>query len=217
MKRHHLYYCGLFAPIIFILNAILGGSLRPGYSHLVNTVSELFTVGSPNRLLLSSFYTLFSIGLILFGIGLLQFVCFTGKDQGIGKWGASLFIVVGILNSLTATVFPQDPWGSPSTFPGEMHMILSGIITLLSLGYMLLFGIWFHRTGIFPGFLWYSIITVVGAFLAGAWFAISVDNPIMGLAERIAILVGFQWTLALSILMIKADADLTHIPEVRPE
>ena len=91
-------------------------------------------------------------------------------------------------------------------------MILSGIITLLSLGYMLFFGIWFHRTGISPAFRLYSIITMVGAILAGAWFAFSVDNPIMGLTERIAILIGFQWTFALSIMVLKSD---TELPESR--
>jgi hypothetical protein len=54
----------------------------------------------------------------------------------------------GTLNILTATIFPQDEWGSPSTFFGEMHIIFSGVISMLSIMYILLFGIWFYRTGI---------------------------------------------------------------------
>jgi hypothetical protein len=115
--------------------------------------------------------------------------------------------MVGILNLFTATVFPQDPWGSTPTFPGEMHKIIGGIITFLSLGYMLLFGIWFHRTGIARYFLIYSLVTIVGAVISAVWIFASVDGPIMGFTERLAILVGFQYTFILSILVINNDKD----------
>jgi hypothetical protein len=205
MNRRIFYLLGLFAPLLFVFTAILGGALRPGYSHMTDTVSELFSPGSPNRLLLTILYILFAVSLSLFGFGLHQFVQNSGKHKRIGVWAAYIFILVGVLNILTATVFPQDPWGSPPTYPGEMHKIVSGIISLISILYILLFGIWFHRAGIAKIFLVYSIATIVGAILSGGWFAASVGSPIMGITERVAILVGFQWTFLLSILVIKSD------------
>lgn len=205
INRRLLYLFGFLAPVLFLFTAILGGALRPGYSHITDTVSELFSPGSPNRLMLTILYILFSVFLSLFGLGLLEFVKTSEKFVRIGSWGGFIFILVGVLNMLTATVFPQDPWGSPPTFPGQMHMIVSGIISLLSILYMLLFGFWFRRTGIAKFFWLYSLITIAGAVLSGGFFAASVGTPIMGITERMAILIGFQWTFLLSILIIKKD------------
>jgi hypothetical protein len=205
MDRRVFYLLGLFAPILFAFTAILGGALRPGYSHVTDTVSELFSPGSPNRLLLTVLHTLFAIFLSLFGFGLLQFVQSKGKSKRIGIVAASAFISVGILNILTATVFPQDAWGSTPTFFGEMHIILSGVISLLSILYMLLFGVWFHRAGIATFFRTYSMATVAAAVPTAGWFAASVGSPLMGISERAAILVGFQWTFLLAVMVLKND------------
>lgn len=212
MKRKSLYLFGLLAPILFVLTAILGGVLRPGYSHLADTVSELFSPGSPNRIFLSVFYFLFSICLIFFGVGLRQFVLHIGKNTRMGTWAAYLFILVGVLNILTATIFPQDPWGAPATFPGEMHKIVSAVITLISFGYMVLFGLWFLLTGIKKSFWIYSLATIAGAIMTGVWFTASVGSPLMGIAERVVILIGLQYTLALSVLVIRSEGSSSSPP-----
>lgn len=213
MNKRINYLFGILAPILFILTAILGGILRPGYSHAADTVSELFSPGSPNRILLTSFYVLFSACLVIFGAGLRQFVHQTGRKIGVGGWGASLFILVGILNMMTATIFPQDPWGTAPTFPGEMHKIVSAIITLFSFGYMVLFGLWFFLTGLKKSFWIYSLATITAAMAAGIWFTASVGRPQMGIAERVVILIGLQYTLVLSILVIRLDSAAPYLPE----
>ena len=205
MNRRFLYLCGLIAPLLFVFTTILGGAIRPGYSHVSDTVSELFSPGSPNRLLLSALHTLFTVLLVLFGIGILKFVQRNESSKRIGLFGASAFIAMGALNILTATIFPQDAWGSPSTFFGEMHIILSGVISILSIMYILLIGNWFHRTGISLNFRTYSIATVVAVVLAAAWFIASFGSQIMGLSERLTILVGFQWTFILALLILNHD------------
>jgi len=197
MNRRFLSLSGLIAPILFVFTTILGGAIRPGYSHMSDTVSELFSPGSPNRFLLTTLHTLFAVLLVLFGIGILKFVQRYEKSKRIGIIGASAFIAMAVLNIMTATIFPQDPWGSPSTFFGEMHIILSGVISILSILYILLIGIWFHRTGISPFFGWYSIATLAAVMLTAGWFMSSIGSPLMGLSERVTILVGFQWTVAL--------------------
>jgi hypothetical membrane protein len=198
MKIKLLPLCGMIAPLLFGFTAILGGALRPGYSHKANTVSELFSPGSPNKPLLDTLHTSFALLLILFGIGVLQFVRGYERSRRIGTTSAWLLIVMGILSVATATVFPQDPWGSPPTLPGQMHIILSGVITLLTIGAMSLIGIWFHRTGIKPGFRAYSFISIALVILTAGFFVTNMGNPIMGLAERITILAGFQWTFSLA-------------------
>lgn len=205
MNNRKIYYLGFFAPILFVLTVILGGVLRPGYSHITITVSELFSNGSLNRMPLKILYLIFAIFLSTFGVGLLRFVLKTKQKKWIGVVAASSFIVVGLLNILTATIFPQDPWGSPPTFPGEMHMQVSGVITLFSILYILLFGIWFKQVFKENCFFIYSILSIIAVILSGFWFVANYGSPIMGLAERVAILIGFQWTIALTILVLKKE------------
>jgi len=154
---------------------------------------------------LTVLHTAFALLLTSFGFGLLRFVQNIGRHKSIGIAASLDFILAGILNILTATVFPQDAWGSTPTFPGEMHIILSGVLSALSILYMILFGIWFQRIGIAKFFLMYSIATVIGVVLAAGWFMASYGSPIMGLSERVTILVGFQWTILLAVVVLKND------------
>jgi hypothetical protein len=127
-----------------------------------------------------------------------------------GVAGALLYIAMGMVSVTTATVFPQDPWGSPPTFAGAMHMILSGAIGILSLLAISLIGLWFNRRGMFPGFGTYSFITVGASLMAAGFFAASVGTPIMGLAERIAALAGFQWTFLFALLIFSSSRRPAH-------
>jgi hypothetical protein len=102
----------------------------------------------------------------------------------------------------TATVFPQDAWVSAPTFAGEMHKILHGVIALLSILSMILIGIWFNRAEGLSGFQTYSFATVGVTILSAGFYVANLGSPIMGLAERISGLVGFQWTFVLALWML---------------
>jgi len=211
MKNRYLALCGVIAPLLFTFMTILGGILRPGYSHISDTVSELMSPGSPNKPLLDTLYTLFAILIILFGIGLMNFIRSSGRSSSAGITGASLYIAMGVINVTTATIFPQDPWGSPPTFPGRMHMVMSGVISILTLFSMLLLGIWFNRAGIFPKFAIYSFINIWIIILTAVFFIANIGNPFMGLAERTTILASFPWTIILAYLMYKHDSNSSSV------
>jgi hypothetical protein len=205
MKRRVLPLCGLIAPSLLVFTVILGGAMRPGYSHISDTVSELFSPGSPNRFLLTTLHTLFAVLLVLFGIGVLKFVQRYEKSRRMGILGASAFIAMGVLSIMTATIFPQDAWGSPPTLFGEMHIILHGVISILSIVYILLLGIWSHRARIASFFRTYSIATIAAVVLTAGWFMKSFGSPMMGLSERVTALVGFQWTVVLAQLILHQE------------
>ena len=86
---------GVIAPFVFIGMTILGGALRPGYSHLSNTISELVTQNEPNRLLLDSLHTLFALLLVVFRIGVLQFFRGQNRFSRITSIGAYFYIAMG--------------------------------------------------------------------------------------------------------------------------
>ncbi|MGD8814771.1 MAG: DUF998 domain-containing protein, partial [Anaerolineales bacterium] len=74
MSQKLLYLCGMISPVLFVLMTILGGALRPGYSHISETISELFSPGSPNKLMLDILHTTTAILTVGFGVGILRFV-----------------------------------------------------------------------------------------------------------------------------------------------
>lgn len=201
MNQKLLYLCGVFSAVVFISTTLLGGALRPGYSHINDTISELFAPGSPNKPLLDTLHTLSAISGALFGLGVLLFVRGSGHSEMVGIIGAILIIATGLVNITTATLFPQDAFASPATFPGEMHKILAGVLALLSMSSTLLLGIWLNRSGIFPGFGTYSFITFAVVLLTGGFAVVKLGTPVMGLTERITIAAGMQWTIMLSLSM----------------
>ena len=76
------------------------------------------------------------------------------------------------------------PGATPETFFGKMHIILHGIISIISLLYMLLISHWTDQTKVFPGFRLYSFITICAAFISAGLFAFNYGRPYMGLTER---------------------------------
>lgn len=199
MTLRILSLCGMLSPVIYVFMTVLGGALRPGYSHISDTVSELFSPGSPNKRLLDALSMSTAVLNLLFGVGVLQFVRGSEFSELAGWIGAGLIIATGVVNIFTATVFPQDAWGAPPTFPGQMHKILVGVLALLSILSTLLLGIWLKRAEIFPGFGTYSFVTVAIIILSGGFAAMKLGSPIMGLTERITVVVVIQWTFILAL------------------
>jgi hypothetical membrane protein len=201
MNQRFLALCGVVAPVFFVFIAFLGGAMRPGYSHLSDTISELFSPGSPNKPLLDTLHTIYAFLLVLFGIGVLQLVRTSHRARLIGIFGASAFIAMGLGSVLSATLFPQDAWGSAPTFAGQMHQFVHGAVSLLGIVYIMLIGIWMNRAEGSPRFQTYSFITVGAVVLSAGFFMVNLGSPIMGLAERISGLIGLQWTFVLALWM----------------
>lgn len=198
MNQNLSYLAGMLVPFVYIFMYILGGVLRPGYSHISNSVSELLSPGAPNKSLLDIFNGGFALLYTFFGIGVLQFVMSSDHDALIGRIGASMIIAVG-LASIGSAIFPQDATGTPRTLPGTLHLIF--VFTVQIPGAILstlLIGIWVNRTGVFPGFALYSYISVGAIVISGVLAGPTMGTPVMGLVERISALAVHQWVFLLA-------------------
>src|SRR5215211_2736948 len=104
--------CGIAAAVVYVGTVILGGLLRPGYSHISMAISELVSEGAPNRSLLSSSFLVYNILISLFGAGLILQV--NGQPQGLisGRIGSLALIAVGLAGILMEVAFPQEPGGT---------------------------------------------------------------------------------------------------------
>ncbi len=193
----------MLVPFVYVSMYLLGGAMRPGYSQIADSVSELLSPGSPNKSLLDIINLGFALLYLCFGIGVFRFVMSSEHDALIGRIGAGLIIAVG-LASIGSALFPQDATGTPATFPGRLHLIFVFAIqipgAILS---TLLMGIWINKTGLFPGFAIYSFVSTGLIVLSGVLAGPSMGKPFMGLVERISALAVHQWVFILAWNLIR--------------
>lgn len=203
MNQKTLYFFGMLVPFIYIFMYILGGTLRPGYSQIAHSVSELLSPGSPNKTLLDIINITFASLYTLFGIGVLRFVLNSDHNILIGRIGAGLIIAVGIA-SIGSAIFPQDATGTPATLSGILHIVFVFAVqipgAILS---TLLIGIWVNRTGILPGFATYSFISAGIIVLCGVAAGPTMGTKIMGLVERLSALLVHQWVFVLALTLFR--------------
>ena len=202
MNERIFYIAGMIIPPIYVFMYLLGGALRPNYSHISNSVSELLSFNAPNRPLLVTVQSIYALLHIIFGYGVLRFVQESAGDQLIGRIGAWLIIALGVA-TIGTVIFPQDAAGTPATVAGQVHKILvfGGLIPL-SIISTLLIGLWTKRAGLFPAFDSYSFITVAAIVVMGGVGGATVETRFAGLVERIAAIITQQWLFVLGLIIL---------------
>ena len=196
------FISGMLIPLTYIFMYLMGGALRPGYSHVANSVSELLSPGAPNRTLLVIIQTFYAVLHLIFGMGVLHFVRIVAEDHSLARAGAWMIIALGI-TTIGTVVFPQDAEGTPPTRAGKVHKILvfGGLIPFSILS-TLLMGIWLRQDALFPGFDVYSFITVGAIVVMGGIGGAMVETRFAGLVERIAAIVTQQWLFVLGLTLL---------------
>jgi hypothetical protein len=195
MGTRVLLLCGVISPLIYLGATIVGGAMRPGYNHMVDTVSELMSPGSPNKPLMHALFTASAVCGTLFGVGVWQFVRASGRSTTSAAIAAALLIIVGLVNILTAAVFPQDPIGAPATFPGKMHIILVGALSVMSMSATLLLGLWSRQVDVPAGYGAYTLASLSVMLLTGLIAVATGGSRWMGLTERLTVGAVLQWNL----------------------
>jgi hypothetical protein len=205
-----LMLCGSFAAILYVGTVILGGLLRPGYSHLFEAISELVADGAPNRSLLSSLFLVYNTLLSIFGIGLFLKVRDEARGRISGSVGSlALTLLVGVAGILMELVFPQDPGGLPTTFAGTMHIVMASVASLGTMVAVLMLGLWFKNIAELKGYSTYSLISVAVIFVSGGLTAAAMANsyPLFGLLERITIGTFIVWMFITGLKMFQLEGE----------
>ncbi len=210
MRNKILMLCGILAPIVYALMVVLGGILRPGYSHVAQAVSDLIATGAPNKSLLDPLFGVYNLLTLAFGVGLLQLVRSHNRNRGkvVGTLGA-LFLVAESVFGFVTLFFPEPSGGMSAaiTSTGSMHIVFAGLSSLTTMLAILLMGFWFRNSQGLRGYGLYSFISVAVVFLSGGLAAITVANqsPIAGLVERITIGGFLQWLLVIALNLYSTE------------
>jgi hypothetical protein len=210
-----LMLCGIAAAVVYFGTVILGGLLRPGYSHISMAISELVADGAPNRSLLSSSFLVYNLLVSLFGVGL--FLKASSQLQGrvsgtVGSWA---LIAVGVAGLLMELAFPQEPGGTATTFTGTMHFVMAGIASLGTMVAVLMLAFWFKKTPELKGYVFYSIASVAVIFVSGGMSAVAMANrsPVFGLIERITIFTFILWIFVIARRFSKLEMPIDAPPQ----
>lgn len=203
IKPHALLICGIFASLLYIGTDILAGSLWQGYSFTQQAISELSGVGAPTRPLVVPLYFVYSVSMIVFGIGVLIY----NRKHTLRLIG-TLMVGIGVVGFVQMP-FPLQLGGANSA--NMMHSILagvSGILFILSISF-----------GIFVSgkrYRLYSIGTLLALIMLGAISGLMASSQIsvqgftappqwFGLIERIDVYGSILWVLVLAIVLLQAE------------
>ena len=202
MLRKSLIYCGIAAPILYVITAIVGAALRPDYSHIVNAISELLSNGAPNKAILDIVFNFYNALLLAFAIGAYSALKTLPRISR-----AAMGILIGIqVLSFSWGFFPMDPLGAEATFAGTMHNVLGGIVALATIIMPLLMGLGFRQVSDFRRYSTFSFIASAIIFVSGLTGVILAGQGylVFGLFERITIGTYETWIFitALNLLTI---------------
>ena len=199
--------CGVAAALLYVGTVVVGGLLRPGYSHISMAISVLVADGAPNRSLLSSLFLLYNLLLSLFGAGLFLTANQAKVGRSSGITGSLALLAVGVAGVLMELAFPQEPGGTATTFAGIMHFVMAGVASLGTMVAILFLAFWFKQIPRLKGYFTYSLVSVAIVFLFGGASAAATANHslIFGLLERITILTFTLWIFVIGRKLAQAE------------
>lgn len=192
--------CGILASLLYASTDIVAGLLYRGYSFTSQAVSELFAIGAPTSGLVVPLFTLSSVLMLAFALG----VWLSAAGQNRALRIMALMIVGNAVNSLVLwNFFPMHMRGVERTFTDAMHVILAinpFILLTVGLG-VAAFRNWFRFYSIgtilillVPAIVGFSFVPQVGANQPTPWF---------GLAERTSIYGNLLWHAVLAIVLLR--------------
>lgn len=201
------YWFGIFAPLAYAFATLIGGFLVPGYSHLYNTISELTASNLPKDPIIYTSFAAYNISLVLFGVGLHATPHIVGTLKG--RIGALLFMAIGWLG-IAMLLFTRDPRTGPITTSGQVHLILGGTTSLLTMITMIVLGWTLRAQFELPTMGWYSLISFALVLILGGVTGITVTTnaQVGGLFERLTMGAFLQWVFVVAIVLLRESTPL---------
>lgn len=196
--RQLLLLCGIFSSLLYICADIISGATWEGYSYTSQAISELMAIDAPSRPVAVPFFVIYDILVTAFGTGLLLLA-----SQRRLHFAGGLIIGIGITGLVTTLFFPMHLRGEESNFTDTMHIVLTGVTTLL-----IVLAMGFSAAAGRKGFKLYTILTILVLLIFGAIagmdgprIAAQQPTPWLGVTERITIGAYLIWIAKLSMLM----------------
>lgn len=179
---------GMVSSIVYVLHVIIGAILWEEYTSIKQPISDLTGEGAPDAELLRVFTGIYGILASFFASSL--YVVLRNHVNRTSKIGIILLVVMESTSFVGYTLFPIDNTHAGMTFQNTMHIIVTGIVVITTIGSTLLIGIGFRKIQSMKKLgliiiVCSAIITISGA---STGIVVSMNIPILGVLERINIL-----------------------------
>jgi hypothetical membrane protein len=191
-KRRVLFlYCGILAPILYFLADMYAGYVYPGYSFTSQAISELFAIGAPTSGIVVSIFTVSSLLLLMFSLGVWR----SSSGNRAVKITALMFVGNAVNGLILWNIYPMHMRGDTATFTDLMHIILAGVGVVFIL--LAVLTVILSSDGLLRI---YSIIALMVLLIPGAIVFITIPGlkmgeptPYIGLTERISTYGYYLW------------------------
>jgi hypothetical membrane protein len=190
--------CGVIAPLLFAILVITAASLRTGYSHVSQFISEL-GYGS-NAVVQNADFVLTGLLVILFSYGLHK-----GVGGGLGSRVGPAFVAAFGVGLIGAGVFPGDP-ASPTI--QMSHVLFASVAEIAGAAVPLVMCRRLAKDPSWRGYATLSLLTgIVGlvlliVFYVGV-FGSGILDPWKGAVQRLFWAVPFLWIEFAAVKLLK--------------
>ncbi|MDQ0428897.1 magnesium-transporting ATPase (P-type) [Planomicrobium stackebrandtii] len=195
---------GAISALIYIVHVIMGGILWDGYSHVRQTISELTGNGAPDAEMLRFLTTGYGILAVIFSV--IVYVLFRKHQVNrIAQFGAILLLVMHAASLIGYGLFPLEQGGEVLTFGNFMHLAITAIVVITTVGALFAIGYGLWLTKNFWAIGLFTLVCAIVIVLAGVATPIVLNNelPYAGLVERLIIFTLQLWTFVLSLYLYR--------------
>jgi len=197
--RDILLVCGILSSVLYVGADIVAAMSWHSYSYTSQSISELFAIGSPTKLIFA--LVPYTSLVIAFGIGVWWSA---GGKRTLRTTGILLF-AYGIASQV-GSHFPMHQRGATGSLTDTMHIVLTIVLVLL----VFLF-IAFGATAAGTWFRFYSIGTIVTLLVFGALaglqgprIAANLPTPYLGITEPVNAYSAMLWVLVLGLVLLRS-------------
>ena len=200
-NRKNIALLGMIAPFFYHFIWIIGGALTPDYSHIVNDVSSLMSVGAPYKTLFDAMNITSSALTLVFAIGLYWYV---NKGNGI-PWISLGFGLQQVLVFIVALFYPLDAGGEMITPAAHMHLNLVLLMGLTNMVGMVAMWRSVKKLPEWNGYARYTIVTFIAMLATYGIAMYFIGTPFMGLTERFVAIVPSQYFFMTAMKVYKTE------------
>ncbi len=198
--RQLLSLAGIIGAAAYAAHVVIGGILWEGYSHITQTISELTGSQASNADFLLIFTNIYGICMIVFSANL--FLQVRQKRLHKAVWiGALLLMIMEITSFIGYSLFPLDTSGDLSGFQNIMHMAVTAVVVICTIGTGFFMGAGMRKTPEYKKLGSFILVCAIIITAFGAMTPAFMANnvPISGLTERINI---FTLQICLSVISV---------------
>ncbi len=185
---------GILGVLLYFTHIIVGNILYDGYEPLRQAISDLTAASSPVRDKILIFTSIHGCFINFFGFGLL--IVHLGRVNKFAALAYVLFFIMNFISFVGYSFFPLSEEGFSGSFMDIMHLVVTGLVVILSLGSLGLF-FWGYKDDPSRKYLGLAAIITLGLMLIGVILTLSLPETLLGLGERISI-----YSLQLFILVL---------------